>query len=344
MLRVASVIGREFTRELLIDAMGGKPHVSHALERLKASGLIQQTNVTAQVGYRFKHVLTQEVTYESLLDHQRRSLHHIIGRALEHQHSHGTGEHAELLAYHFARAEAWDPAVQHGRRAADRASALSRFADALTMLDRVQDWVTRLPDNAARCDLVADVLLQQERLCETLGLRGRQQQIVGELITLLAPRGASPRLTLAYLRQGDLLTLLKRFDAADRALSTALRMSRERGDAALERNALRSIGLLRWHEERHTEALAITQSTIAIDRERCDDLAVAGDLANLGVIYKSMGEYSRAIACFEEALSIPALSEDPSTLVYSLQNLANVHRSLGNLDRALQYLRLGNET
>lgn len=343
-LRVASVIGREFTRELLIDAMGGKPHAAHALERLKASGLIQQTNVTAQVGYRFKHVLTQEVTYESLLDHQRRSLHHIIGRALEHQRPHGVGEHSELLAYHFARAEAWDPAVQHGRRAAERASALSRFADALSMLDRVQDWVTRLPDNDARFDLVADVLLQQERLCETLGLRGRQQRIVGELIALLAPRGASQRLALAYLRQGDLLTLLKRFDAADRALNTALRMSRERGDAALERNALRSIGLLRWHEEKHTEALAITQSAIAIDRERCDDLAVAGDLANLGVIYKSMGEYSRALACFEEALSIPALSQDPSTLVYSLQNLANVHRSLGNLDRALQYLRLGDET
>lgn len=342
-LRVASVIGREFTHELLIDAMAGKPHAAHALERLKASGLIQQTSVIAQVGYRFKHVLTQEVTYDSLLDHQRRSLHQVIGRVLERQHPNRMDEQAELLAYHFARAESWDPAVRYGRRAADRAGALSRFADALAMLDRVQEWVTRLPDDDARSDLVADVLLQQERLCETLGWRGRQQQMVDGLIALLAPRGASPRLALAYLRQGDLLTLLKRFDAADRALSTALRVSRERGDAALERHALRSIGLLRWHEERHTEALAITQSALAIDRERCDDLAVAGDLANLGVIFKSMGDYSRALASFKEALSMPALAEDPSTLVYSLQNLANVHRALGDLDSALQYLQRANE-
>ena len=92
-----------------------------------------------------------------------------------------------------------------------------------------------------------DLLLHQERLCETLGLRGRQQQIIEELIALLAPRGASASLAQAYLRQGDVATLLKRFDAAERTLSTALRLSRELGEAALERNALRSIGLLRWH-------------------------------------------------------------------------------------------------
>jgi len=123
-----------------------------------------------------------------------------------------------------------------------------------------------------------------------IGQRGRQQLIVDELISLLAPRGASERLSQAYLRQGNLSTLLKRYDAADRMLSTALRICRERGDVTLERHALRSLGLLRWHEERHAEALAITESALAIDRERHDELAVAGDLANLGVILKNMGE------------------------------------------------------
>jgi tetratricopeptide (TPR) repeat protein len=97
--------------------------------------------------------------------------------------------------------------------------------------------------------------------------------------------------------------------------------------------------LLRWHEGRHAEALAITESALAIDRERHDELAVAGDLANLGVILKNMGEYSRALVSLEEALAIPALAQDPTTLVYSLQNLANVHRTLGNLDRALELLQ-----
>jgi tetratricopeptide (TPR) repeat protein len=342
-LRIASVIGREFSNDVLIEVLGVERSPQRAIERLNAAGLIQQSGLPLERGYRFKHVLTQEVTYDSLLGHQRRSLHHLVGCAIERAPGGRGDDQASLLAHHFALAEAWERAVHHGRRAAFRANALGQFADALATLDHVRQWVLRLPEGEERFDLLADVLLQQERQCETLGQRGRQQLIVDELVSLLAPRGASERLSQAYLRQGNLSTLLKRFDAADRMLSTALRICRERGDVTLERHALRSLGLLRWHEERHAEALAITESALAIDRERHDELAVAGDLANLGVILKNMGEYSRALVSLEEALAIPALAQDPTTLVYSLQNLANVHRTLGNLDRALELLQRAND-
>jgi serine/threonine protein kinase/tetratricopeptide (TPR) repeat protein len=338
-LRIASVIGREFSNDVLIEVLGAERGPERAIEQLNAAGLIQQSGLPPECDYRFKHVLTQEVTYDSLLGHQRRSLHHLIGCAIERARGSSGDDQSSLLAHHFALAETWAPAVHHGRRAACRANALGQFADALATLDRVRQWVSRLPEGEERFNLLTDVLLQQERQCETLGQRGRQQLIVDELISLLAPRGASERLSQAYLRQGDLSTLLRRFDAADRVLSTALRICRERGDLTLERHALRSLGLLRWHEERHAEALAITESALAIDRERHDELAVAGDLANLGVILKSMGEYSRALTSLEEALAIPALAQDPATLVYSLHNLANVHRALGNLDHALETLQ-----
>src|SRR6185312_2372382 len=190
----------------------------------------------SEPGYRFKHVLTQEVTYDSLLGHQRRALHQMIGSAIEQGPASRSDEQAALLAHHFALAESWASAIHYGRRAAARASALTQFADALATLDRVREWLAHVPESADRIDVVADVLLQQERLCETLGQRSRQQQIVDELVSLLAPSGVSERLVQAYVRQGDLATLLKRFDAADRSLSTALRLCRERGDVPMERN------------------------------------------------------------------------------------------------------------
>ena len=97
------------------------------------------------------------------------------------------------------------------------------------------EWLPHLPDDEESRQLRADLLLQQERACETMGLRRRQQEIIGRLIAHLAPGGPSARLAEAYLREGDVLTLLKRFNAADRALSTALRISREletRGSSA----------------------------------------------------------------------------------------------------------------
>lgn len=342
LLRVASVVGRDFSLELLIEVLGSEPDPMRAVNRLVTAGLIQQTGAVPERGYRFRHVLTQEVTYDSLLEHQRRSLHELVGHAMERVLAERIDEQAELLAYHFGRAEAWAFAVRYGRRAADRASALNQFADALVTLDRVRDCVMRLREDDERSDLLADVLLQQERLCETLGQRGRQQQIVDELISQLAPRGASERLARAYLRKGDLSTLLKHFDAADRALTTALRICRGRDDAVLERNALRSMGLLRWHEGRHEEALVITESALVIDRERGDSLALAVDLANRGIILKSMGEYPRALASLEEALAMPSMAQDPATQVYALHMLANVHRSLGNVAGALENLERAN--
>ena len=337
-VRVAAVIGREFSRQILRQAAGGAD-LTTTLERLKKAGIIQQIRVLPDPVYRFKHVLTQEVAYESLLEHQRKALHQAVGTAIERHDPVSFPQPLELLAYHFSRAEAWAQAIDYGIRAAERATELSQFADALDMLERVQSWLTRVADEPARRDRIADVLLRQERLCETLGMRGRQLQIGAELIALLGSYGGSVRLAEAYLRQGDVSTLLKRFDAADRALATSLRMARERGDAALERSALRSIGLLRWHQGRHDDALAITEHALAIDRQREDELAVAGDLSNLGNILLSMGEHQRTLATLEEALAMRVVAGDPIKRAYILHIIANVHRAQGNVGRALEYLQ-----
>jgi tetratricopeptide (TPR) repeat protein len=182
-------------------------------------------------------------------------------------------------------------------------------------------------------------MFQQERACETMGLRRRQREIIRRLIAHLAGAGPSARLAEAYLREGDLLTLLKRFNASDRALSTALRISREVDDVRLQRHTLRSIGLLRLHEGRSAEALALTEHALAIDRECGDEDAVAGDLANLANILKCMGDYTAALSRIEEALAMPSIAQNPKKLAYVLHNLANVHRGMGNLEATLALLR-----
>lgn len=339
-LRVASVIGWDFDHALLAEAVPAHIDLGPALAALEAAGLIRQIAVAPTIAYRFTHALTQEVCYDTLVGHQRKNLHGAIGRALASAHARRVDDKAALLAYHFGRAEEWPAAIRFGRRAAERAIELSQFADALVTLDHVLEWVNRL---SGHDDLVSDLLLQQERVCETLGLRARQQQIIDVLITRLAGAGASPRLAEVYLRQGDLSTLLKRFDEADRALGTAIRIGHEHGDATLLRSGLRSLGLLRWHEGRHAEAMDITQRVLAIDREYDDDDAVGVDLTNLGSILRAMGDYAGARTQLEAALALPSIRRDPKKLLYTRHNLANVHRALGDLDRALECLEQNDE-
>jgi len=338
-LRVAAVIGREFTRGVLGEVIEQVSELPASLERLKSSGLVQQIGVVPEPSYRFKHALTQEVAYDSLLEHQRATLHASVGAAIERRYAARLDEHAERLAYHFSRAEQWLQAVHYGTLAADRAMGLSQSTEALNTLERVVAWVLKLDEDAARRDLLADVMLRQERLSEMLGLRERQLHIVDTLISMLAPFGPSERLVQVYLRQGDAFTLLNRYEAAERSLQTALRIATEREDRFGERSALRSIAFLRSHEGRHADALEKIEEVLVIGRALGDTRSEAGDLATLGNLLRALGQPERALEVLEAALERTEISSNGARFGYLLNVIGTVHRELGHLDQALDYYR-----
>jgi class 3 adenylate cyclase/tetratricopeptide (TPR) repeat protein len=353
-LRLAAVVGREFTRDVLESAVADVTILPRALESLKSAGLVQQTRVVPDAGYRFKHVLTQEVAYASLLEHQRRELHGRVGEIIEALHGERLDDQLDRLAHHFSRAEAWPKAVRYGLLSAERANALAQFAEALQILERTQRWLARLPAGEERAGMLVDVLLRQERLCETLGQRARQQQLIDELIATLRDASDPARLAEVSLRQGDLFILLRRFDDAEEALNRSLRLRREMRDPVGERNTLRSLGLLRWHEGRNREALEFAEQTVRIDRERGDRVALVGDLTNCGAILRAMGEHDRALALVEEALEISEHPAEPGgaetgsdelavKCVYALHHLANIYQDRGDRARALGFMQRARE-
>jgi serine/threonine protein kinase/tetratricopeptide (TPR) repeat protein len=352
-LRLAAVIGREFSRSVLERALPTPADLAAALDTLKATGLIQQTRVAPDPAYHFKHVLTQEVAYATLLEHQRRDLHERVGLIIEELEGEHADDRHERLAHHFSRAERWDRAVAYGLRSAEAATGLAQFSQALQVLERTQRWIARLPAGAERDRMSVDVLFQLERLCETLGQRPRQQQLIDQLIAVLTASDDRGRLAEAYLRQGDLFTLLRRFAEADAALQESLRLRRDLGDRDGERNTLRSLGLLRWHEGRNAEALVAAEETLRIDRERGDNAAIVGDMANCGAILRALGEHDRAQRILEQALEVGDFDADGSggpdadelaiKHVYVLQHLANIHRERDDRTRALECLRRAGE-
>lgn len=336
-LRVASVIGREFARGVLDDVLEQRGDLSRALERLKGSGLVQQISVVPEPVYRFKHALTEEVAYDSLLEHQRAMLHAAVGRAIETRYAAHLDKHIDRLSHHFSRAEAWGEAVRYAMQSADRAAALSQNTDALATLERAEQWVQRMSDDVASRDLRADVLLQQERMCETLGLRTRQLAIADALIGMLESHGASQRLARAYLRQGDAYTVLERFDEAERSLDTSLRIAETLDDTDGERQALRSAALLRTFQGRHAEALAHIERVIALGKEAGDQRAAAGDLATKANILRALRELPQALETLLYALEHTELAHNAFRYCALLNVIGVVYQEMGDSDTALSY-------
>lgn len=130
-LRLASVVGREFTRSILERTLASSDGLHRTLQTLKSAGLIQQTRVAPDAAYRFKHALTQEVAYSSLLEHQRRDLHERVGAAIEMLHGGRIEEHLDRLAHHFSRAESWRKAVHYGIRLNEATATHRRTKESL---------------------------------------------------------------------------------------------------------------------------------------------------------------------------------------------------------------------
>ena len=145
-LRVASVIGKEFEQWLLSAIYPVSPDA----RRNCASGWTSWRSErfwkarTLICLYLFRHVLTREVAYESLLYADRRHLHRRIGESIEAQQAGRLAEYWEVLAIHFGLAEEWDKALDYHLQAGRKAQsvyanevAIHHFRQALKAAERV---------------------------------------------------------------------------------------------------------------------------------------------------------------------------------------------------------------
>jgi class 3 adenylate cyclase/pimeloyl-ACP methyl ester carboxylesterase len=167
-LQIASVIGREFTARLVerVSAMGAG--AKQALGELRTVELIYEKAAYPELEYMFKHALTHDVAYESLLRQRRKVLHRQAGEVIEEIYADRLPEFYETLAWHYVHGEAWSRAVDYLLKAADKARSrhaypeAARFcAEAIEILDRHGG----APEEKARAlEALADLESLQGRL------------------------------------------------------------------------------------------------------------------------------------------------------------------------------------
>jgi len=204
LLQMASVVGKDVPIALLqAIAEPGEDELRAALRHLQAAEFLYETSLFPDLEYTFKHALTHEVTYGSLLHERRRALHAGIVEAIEGLYPERLAEHVERLAHHALRGEVWEKAVaflhQAGWKAATRSAhreataCFEQALDALRHLPQHPEWRARAIDlhlDASRDLLMsgeraksADHTRQAEALAESLGDERRQGLSLVDLAT-----------------------------------------------------------------------------------------------------------------------------------------------------------------
>ena len=135
LLQTAAVIGTEVPLPLL-QAIAELPEetLHRGLTHLQAAEFLYETRLFPEREYTFKHALTHEVAYGSLLQERRRGLHARIVEALEALAPDRVAEQVERLAHHALRGEVWDKAVTYCQQAGARAYDRAAFREAVACL------------------------------------------------------------------------------------------------------------------------------------------------------------------------------------------------------------------
>src|SRR5206468_7458240 len=130
-LHTAAVSGAEVPLTLL-QAVAEMPETPFrlGLTHLQAAEFLYETRLFPEIEYTFKHALTQQVAYETLLQERRRALHARIVEALEMLAGDRVTEQVERLAHHALRGEVWDKALAYCRQAGEKVLARSAYREA----------------------------------------------------------------------------------------------------------------------------------------------------------------------------------------------------------------------
>jgi tetratricopeptide (TPR) repeat protein len=132
LLQTGSVIEREFSHELIKTVSGlSEQKLLPQLSVLKDTELIFERGIYPESTYIFKHALTQEVVYDSILTRKKVQLHKEIGNAIEELYQNNIEEHYGILSEHFLNGENFDKGAEYCRLATRKAEKAASFPEAI---------------------------------------------------------------------------------------------------------------------------------------------------------------------------------------------------------------------
>jgi len=312
-LQASSVIGKDVSVVLLQAAFQEREgDLRRILVHLQAAELLYETRLFPEVEYTFKHALTHEVAYASLLHERRQTLHRNVLEALERREQAQAGDDAELLARHAIGAEAWSKSARYLRLAAQKTVTRSSYEAAVELLQQALRALERLPETA-------------ETLAEAIDVRL-------DLRIALIPLG----------RYHDVLAVMREAEGLATRLGDRGRLGRVLADIAAR---------LRNVTGEHRQAIEVGQRALALATESGDRELEIEARYRTGQAHFAVGDYREALEllsrCVEDA---SAGGAHPSPLFgpWSLTWLALTLTSLGRFDdgraRALQALRIAERT
>jgi tetratricopeptide (TPR) repeat protein len=342
LLQTAAVIGHEVPLPL-VQATAELPEADlhRGLAHLQAAEFLYETRLFPEREFTFKHALTQEVSYSSLLQERRRVLHGRIVEALEQISTERLAEQVERLAHHALRGEVWDKALVYCRQAGEKAMARSAYREAMGSFEQALSALPHLPEQRDTCAQAIDLRLALRNALMPSNDLGRILAYLREAEALDDP-----------LRLGQVSVFLSGhfylIGAPDQAIACgqrALVLATASGEVVLHALANLYLGFAYQAQGDYRRAIDCFKQTVAsLDGARRHErfglpfLPAVMSHAFLARCHAELGTFAEGSILGEEGLRIAEAVAHPVSLMRASWGIGLLALHQGDLPRALPLL------
>jgi tetratricopeptide (TPR) repeat protein len=298
-----------------------EPDLRRSLGNLQTAEFLYETNLFPDLEYTFKHALTHEVAYGSVLQERRRALHaHLVG-AMEQFYADRLPEHIERVANHALRGELWDQAVTYCRQAGTKAADRSAPREGVTWLEQALGTLQKLPETRSTLEQAFDILLELRPLLNSLGQSRKTLERLREAQAIAERLNDDRRRARVCAFLTIMLPLLGEMDEALASGTRALAIAQKLGDLSLRlvsTDLLEQQYFYRGEFGRVIELargnLAALPSEAVYERFGLGAPVSVFDRFWLVMSLVVLGRFAEATEIAQEAIGIAAPTQRPSTI------------------------------
>jgi predicted ATPase len=345
LLQTAAVIGTEVPLPLLqAIAEVHEELLRLGLTHLQAAEFLYETRLFPEHEYTFKHALTQQVAYETLLQERRRALHARIGEALEALTGDRVAEQAERLAYHALRGEVWDKAVHYCQQAGARAYDRAALRETVVYFDQALQALEHLPDHRDTRVQALDLRLALDGPLAALGEHERCRALLGEAEALARALDDRARLVRVLARMAQVRRVTGDYDGAMAAGRQALALAAALGDSALQVEASYFLGLASYFIGDFGRAVELLRRNVAAADRALGTPTTdfpSRSRAWLAQTLSTLGAFAEGHRHGEEALRLATLEGRGETPIVAHTGIGYLYLTKGDLEYAIRVLEPG---
>jgi class 3 adenylate cyclase/tetratricopeptide (TPR) repeat protein len=346
LLQTAAVIGKDVPFALL-QALAEltEPDLGRRLTHLQAAEFLYETSLFPDLEYTFKHALTHEVAYGSLVLERRRVLHARIVEAIERHYPNRLTEQIERLGHHALRGEMWGKAVTYLRQAGAKAFARSANREAVASFEQSLAALKHLPESRDTIEQAIDVRFDLRNSLLPLGELGRMFACLREAETLAEGQNDQRRLACVSSHMAHYFWFIGIPDRALEHGQRGLGIADGLGDFGLQVStsfylglAYDAVGDYRRAADLFRRNISSLEGDLILERFGLPYLPSVLCRGFLAYCVAELGEFAEGISRGEEAIGIAESADHPFSLIFALRGIGHLYLRKGDTAKATSVL------